>query len=77
MYSLGGVWWAQLLLDTGRVGVTRRLTEANHKISSRNGWNEDVARCQRLLARCYLADGAPAVAAPRLHAALATFREGG
>lgn len=36
MYSLGGVWWAQLLLDTGRVGVARRLTEANHKITGRN-----------------------------------------
>lgn len=76
LHSLRGVWWAQLLLDTGRVGVARRLTEANHDISAGYGWNEDVARCQRLLARCDLADSAPSAAAPRLHAALATSRDG-
>src|SRR5262249_6203985 len=50
-------------------GHTRHTTR-------RNGWNEDIARTERLLARCALAAGDLPTAAKRLHAATATFHAG-
>ena len=47
LYSLLGVWWGEFLARTGRPGPARRLTKRNREISTDQGWNEDVARCDR------------------------------
>jgi tetratricopeptide (TPR) repeat protein len=76
IYSLGGTLWGDLLLRTGRTAVARQLTEANRAICERNRWNHGIARCDRLLARCDLADGDLNSAETRLDNAAATFRDG-
>jgi hypothetical protein len=76
LYSLLGAWWAEFLARTGRAGQARALTESNHAISTSEGWNADVARCNRLLGRLDLADGDSSRAGDRLSAAAATFRAG-
>ena len=76
LYSVGGVWWGEFLLRTGRPAAARALTERNQDISRRNGWNADTARTERLLARCGLAVGDLTTAGRRLHAAAATLYGG-
>jgi tetratricopeptide (TPR) repeat protein len=77
LYSLGGVWWGEFLARTGRTRPARQLTERNRKISEREGWNDAVACCDRLLARIdLLADGPGQAAGGRLAAAARTFRDG-
>ncbi len=49
--GLLGVWWAGFLIRTGRYGPARRLSIRNLQISRHNRWNENVARCQVLLAQ--------------------------
>ena len=73
---LDGTWWGHLLCDTGRTAVARRLADAGLSASSDEGWNETVARWERVLARCDLADGRVGDAEPRLRRAEATFRDG-
>ncbi len=49
LYSTRGVWWAELLVRLGRTSEARSVTEANRAICRRNGWHDDVARCDILL----------------------------
>jgi hypothetical protein len=76
MHALGGVWWGEFLARTGRPGPARSLTNRNRELSTDLGWNEEVARCDRLLARLDLAAGKSASAGHRLTAATATLRDG-
>ncbi|MGB2711925.1 MAG: SIR2 family protein [Conexibacter sp.] len=76
MYSSRATDWAAFLLQTERLDVCRRLTEHNIEISSRNGWNEDVARCNHMLGLCDLAEGDLASASERLAVAAAIFHDG-
>jgi SIR2-like domain len=76
LYAIAGVWWAEFMALTGRTDPARRLTEANREFSRRNSWNEDVARCDRLLGRLALASGDTTAAAERLGTAVACFRDG-
>ncbi len=61
LYSRRGVRWGEFLARTGRVGPARRLAEANRRISAEQGWNENVARCDRVLARLDLTAAADTV----------------
>jgi hypothetical protein len=76
LLSQRGVWWGEFLSRTGRPGPARTLTNRNRKISTGYGWNQDVVRCDRLLARLDLAAGNPTTARRRLAAAAAAFRAG-
>jgi hypothetical protein len=76
IYSLGGALWGDFLLRTGRLTTARKLTEDNRLICERNRWNQGIARCDRLLARCDLIEGDLRSAEWRLENAAATFRDG-
>jgi len=76
MYSTQGIWWAEWLARTGRPGSALALTERNHRTASRYGWNEDIARCDRLLGRFALAAGNTEAAGRHLTAAAGCFRTG-
>jgi tetratricopeptide (TPR) repeat protein len=76
LYAVNGVQWGDLLARTGRRGPCRRLTDRNRRVCVRHGWNDDVARCDRLLGRLDLVAGDPAEATRRVGAAATTFREG-
>jgi len=49
LYSNRGVWWAEWLARTGRGWTARLLTDDNEKLCRNNGWNDALARCERLL----------------------------
>jgi hypothetical protein len=49
LYSSRGVWWAEWLARTGRGWAARLLTDDNEKLCRSNGWNDALARCERLL----------------------------
>jgi hypothetical protein len=51
LYSLGGIWWAELLLRLGHTGEARQATDRNLEICARSGWHQDSAGCQLLLGR--------------------------
>jgi tetratricopeptide (TPR) repeat protein len=76
LYSINATRWAEWLARTGRPGPAQALTRRNAEISRRNGWKEDVARCDRILGRLALATGDTATARDRLEAAAAEFRDG-
>ena len=76
LYSLRGIQWAEWLAHTGREGPARALTARNADICRRNGWNADVARCDRMLGRLALTAGDTAAAGEHLAAAAAMFRDG-
>lgn len=76
MYSLQGIWWAEWLARTGRRDPALALTEHNHRTASRYGWNEDIARCDRLLGRFALTAGDSEAAGKHLTAAADRFRTG-
>ena len=76
LHSVRGTHWGEFLARTGRPVPARALTDRNLAISARNGWNDDVARCDRLLARLDLTAGDPTTAMSRAAAAAATFRDG-
>jgi tetratricopeptide (TPR) repeat protein len=76
IYSLGGTLWADFLIRTGRIAVARKLTEDNREICEVNRWNHGIARCDRILARCDLADGNVQDAGYRLDSSATTFRSG-
>jgi hypothetical protein len=75
LYSNRGTWWADWLVRTGRPGPARALTSGNSAICRRNGWNHDVAGCDRMLGRLALAAGDTATADEHLTAAAAVFRD--
>ncbi|MFF5292612.1 SIR2 family protein [Paractinoplanes globisporus] len=76
LYSRRGAWWADLLARTGRVRLARALTERNLAVCLQNGWNADVARCERLLGIFDLADGKLTEARERVDKAAVIFRDG-
>ncbi|HET9656705.1 MAG TPA: SIR2 family protein [Kineosporiaceae bacterium] len=76
LISLRSVQWAEHLAGTGRTRPARTLTERNHTICTREGWNEDVACCERTLAVLDLADHRPDAALAHARAAADTFRNG-
>ena len=76
LYSIRGAWWADWLARTGRRGLARTLTDRNARICARNGWNDDAARCDRVLGRLALAAGDTEAATGRLAAAAGCFRDG-
>jgi SIR2-like domain len=76
LYSYLGILWADWLARTERPGPARTLTIRNVEICRRNGWNQDVARCDRLLRRPALAAGDTAAAREHLAMAAAVFRDG-
>jgi tetratricopeptide (TPR) repeat protein len=76
LYSLAGIRWAEWLARTGRPGPARALTIRNAKICRKQNWNQDVAKCDRLLGRFVLAAGDTTAAGQHLEAAAACFRDG-
>ena len=73
---LRGTQWAEWLARTGRPGPAQAVTRRNADICRRDGWNDDLARCNRILGRLALAAGDTAAAGERLEAAAAVFRDG-
>jgi hypothetical protein len=76
IYVLACTRWGDLLLRTGHGTAARDLAERNHAISISNGWNDALARCDLLLARCDLTDGDLDSAGHRLYNATTIFRGG-
>jgi tetratricopeptide (TPR) repeat protein len=76
LYSLPGSMWAEWLARTGRPDPARALTGRNAEICHRNTWNNDLARCDRLLGRLALDTGDTAAAGEHLAAAAGCFRDG-
>jgi hypothetical protein len=76
LISYTGTLWADWLARTGRPGPARELTRRNAEICRTYGWNDDLARCDRVLGRVALAAGDTASAADHLTAAAASFRDG-
>ena len=76
LYSLRGAQWAEWLARTGRTGPARMLTGHNAEICRKNGWNGDLARCDRMLGRLALAAGDTAAAGEHLAAAAGCFQDG-
>jgi hypothetical protein len=74
--SLWGGWWGEFLVRTGRPDSARQLIDRNREFSTEEGWNDDVARCDRVLASLDLAAGDHTTAISRATAAAATFRDG-
>lgn len=72
--SRGGQRWSWHLTRLGNHQRSKRLTEANRKISERNGWNADIARCETLLGVLALSGGDPATALEHLAVAEAILR---
>jgi len=76
LISLDGTFWAEWLARTGREGPARMLTERNADVSRENGWNDNLAQCDRILGRLALTAGDTIAAGEHLAAAASVFREG-
>jgi tetratricopeptide (TPR) repeat protein len=76
LYSMAGIQWARWLARTGRPGPAQDLTRRNADACSEQSWNDDVARCDRILGGLALAAGDAATAGTHLAAAVAAFRDG-
>jgi hypothetical protein len=76
LHWLTGVWWGTFLARTGRVFPAQRLTDRNRAVCIKDGWNADVARCDRLLGQLDLLRADTVTAAHRLATATETFRDG-
>jgi tetratricopeptide (TPR) repeat protein len=76
LVSLSGAQWAGWLARTGRRVPAEELTRRNREICLTNGWNDDVARCDRLLGRLARVSGDIELAGQHLTAAAETFRNG-
>jgi tetratricopeptide (TPR) repeat protein len=76
LHSLIGTWWGEWLIRTGRPGPARALTARNAEICRKNGWNDDLARCDRILGRIALDAGHTATAGEQVEAAAGCFRDG-
>jgi hypothetical protein len=74
--SLTGVWWAEWLAWTGREGPARTLAASNAETCRDEGWNDDLAGCDRVLGRLSLMAGNAPAAGEHLAAAAAMFRDG-
>jgi hypothetical protein len=67
--AIPGTWWADWLARTGRPGPARALTDRNADICRENGWNDDLAGCDRTLGRLALTAEDIAAAGRQLEAA--------
>ncbi|WP_312034165.1 hypothetical protein [Actinoplanes sp. TBRC 11911] len=76
MFSFPGVWWAEFLVRTGRHAAARTLTDANRRICAENGWNDDLALCDRILGSLDLTVGRPHAAREKVAAAVVILRDG-
>jgi tetratricopeptide (TPR) repeat protein len=76
LYSIRGVWWAEWLAATGRPAPAQALTARNAEISHQYGWNDTLARCERVRGVLALAAGDTATATGHLAAAATAFRDG-
>jgi tetratricopeptide (TPR) repeat protein len=76
LISLRAARWGEFLAATGRPGPARRLTDRSRQISTVNGWNENLARCDRLLAVLDIVDGSYAMALDRATTAAGVLRDG-
>jgi tetratricopeptide (TPR) repeat protein len=74
--SLIGVWWGDFLLRTGRIDPARGRAEHGQETARTFGWNDDIARTGRLLARCDLATDDLGRVEHHLAPAVAIFRDG-
>ncbi len=76
LYSLGGIWWAEHMVRTGRGDPAATLTARNIDICRPDGRNLIVAMCDRVLGRLALAAGDTMAASERLITATVVFRDG-
>ena len=76
LYSTRGSWWADWLARTGRPTAAWAVTNRNADICRTYGWNDDTARCDRVLGRLALAAGDAATAGEHLATVAAVFRDG-
>ena len=56
LFSLRGIWWAELLLRAGHPSLAARRTQADLNICQPKRWNDDIARCYWMLGWCALAE---------------------
>ena len=76
LYTVRGVWWADWLARTGRLGPARAVAGRSAEICRKNGWYQNVARSDRMLGRIALISGDAIAAGELLTAAAAVFRDG-
>jgi tetratricopeptide (TPR) repeat protein len=76
LLTVRGVWWADWLARTGRLGPARTLSIRNLDMCRKHGWNQNVARTDRMLGRIALLAGETAVSGKHLEAAVSVFRDG-
>jgi hypothetical protein len=76
LYSRRGVWWGENLARTGRSGLAQRLIDRNRQICMSEGWNQNVAQCDRVLAQLDLAAGHSETGLARALHAVGVFRDG-
>lgn len=57
LYSIRGIYWAELHLRGGLTSLTAKRTKANLGICQRHGWNHIIVSCHRVLAVTALAEG--------------------
>jgi tetratricopeptide (TPR) repeat protein len=75
LFSYGGVLWARWLAQTGRPGPAQDLTRRNADLCREEGWNANLARCDRILGGLALAAGDTVTAGTHLAATVAVFRD--
>jgi len=68
--------WADYLARTGRPGAAADLIRDTATRCQRNAWNDDTARCDRVLGRLALAADDALMAGKHLTAAATVFRDG-
>jgi hypothetical protein len=56
LYSIRGIWWAELLIRSGHPALAARRTRANLRICEGAPWKDDRARCHWALGVCALAE---------------------
>jgi tetratricopeptide (TPR) repeat protein len=76
MVSRRACLWADFLMRTGRQVPAWRILSRCRSVSLDQGWSDDFARCERLLARSDASDGNHGEAQRRLGQAVEIFREG-
>jgi tetratricopeptide (TPR) repeat protein len=75
LYSFAGVQWARWLAQTGRTGPAGDLIRRSAEICRKNGWSDNLARCDQVLGALALAAGDTVTAGTHLAAAATAFRD--
>jgi hypothetical protein len=76
LYSVGAIWWARWLTQTGRPGPAQDVTRRNADLCRKQGWGDNLARCDLILGGLALAAGDTGSAGRHLTAAVSVFRDG-